>query len=101
MNIQASNIGFNLPITNKSANTGQKLLSEPATGSAQAGSDPVESSSRNNSIETLKKAIGVSLISRETDVQQTPIQAYLDNASLANQAERDELHQLLGIDFFV
>lgn len=101
MNIQASNIGFNPPITNKSTNVGQRLLSAPTASSIQTDNDQAESISRKGSIETLKEAFGASLVSKDTNLQQTPIQAYLDNASLANQAERDELHQLLGVDFIV
>ena len=100
MNIQASNIGFNLPITNKGTNAGQKLLKEPAHSPVQTDNKQTDLNARKNSVETLKKAFNTSLISKETNNPQKPIQAYLENASLASQAARDELQQLLGIDFF-
>ena len=99
MNIRTSYVGFNLPTTKSSSQ--KKLFIEPVSSPSPVHNRQNEPNASKNSVETLKKPFKIPLISRETNVQQKPIQAYLINASLANQAERDELRLLLGIDFFV
>ena len=108
MNIQSTNL--NLPVVYNNSNRSPKVskalgveTTDNKHGGDQTNSLASNATARQDALQTLdnlQQNQSISNISKENPTRLHSIQSYLDNLDLANQSERDELQELLGIDTF-